>query len=484
VSTSSTERTVTVSRAEPPTRLGLPFAVIVACQLMLGLDTTVVTIALPKIQHAAGMHFSTAGLTWVQNAYMLTFAGLLLLGGRAGDLFGRRRVFMTGVTLFTAASAVGGAATAPWMLLSARAVQGLGAAIAGPSVLALIATNFAAEVRPRALSIYSAVTGAGGSIGMLLGGVLTSELSWRWVFYLNLPVGIAVVLLAPRVLAETERHAGRLDVIGAPLATIGMTSLQYGLIRAASDGWNDAVTIGALAVSVVVLAAFLGYEARVQSPVLPLGLFADRLRAGGYGTQLLLAAGMFGSFFFITQYLQDIFGFSPLQAGVAFLPTMLAQFSFVRLAPRLIQRYGLRPLMLTGSVCIAVSIAWFATISPGTSYFPWVFLPLLFMGAGGGLAFMPLNLAVLSTVGPERSGAASGLAQTMLWGGGALGSAVMVSIAGAATRSEHSHHPAENAAHLLSHGLTTGFTAAAVLPVVGLAVILLTVRRAEGAGRP
>lgn len=475
-----TEPQLETPAGSAPARPGLILAVVLSCQLMLGLDSTVVTIALPKIRE---LHFSTAGLAWVQNAYLLAFGGLLLLGGRAGDLLGRRRVFVVGVAGFVLASLVGGLATSAALLVTARAVQGVCAAIAGPSVLALIATNFHGHARAKAMSLYSAVTGAGGSVGLLVGGVLTGQVSWRWVFFINVPIGLAVVLIAPRVLKETERHPGRLDAAGAVLATGGMTALVWGLIRAASDGWHDTAALASLGASVVLLGGFLVVEAKVVRPVLPLVLFATKSRAGAYTAQLLLAATMFGYFFFLTQFLQDVLGFGPLEAGFAFLPTMLAQFGFVRAMPRLIQRFGMRPPMLTGIVAIAAGLAWLSQISAGTGYFPGVFGPLLLMGIGGGLCFMPLNLTILANVPAQISGAASGLAQTMVWAGGALGSAVFVSVAGTASRNAAAHHPGASAHYLLAHGMASAFTVAAALPVAALAVVLLTLPAAGRAGR-
>lgn len=464
--------TAAVSPAAAPARPALILTVILSCQLMLGLDSSVITIALPKLQE---LHFSTAGLAWVQNAYLLTFGGLLLLGGRAGDLLGRRRVFTVGIAGFVLASLVGGLATTAGVLVAARAVQGVCAAVAGPSVLALIATSFEGHARAKAMSLYSAVTGAGGSIGLLVGGVLTDQVSWRWVFFINVPIGLAVVLVAPRVLKETERHPGRLDVAGALLGTAGMSALVYGLIRAASDGWHDKAALASLGMAVVVIGAFVGVEAVAVRPVLPLTLFASRSRAGGYLTQLMLAAVLFGFFFFITQYLQDILGFRPLQAGLAFLPTMVMQFCLVRAMPRLIQRIGMRLPVVVGIVAMAAGFVWLSQISAGTAYFPGLFFPLLLMGTGGGLCFMPLNLTVLADVPAESSGAASGLAQTMVWAGGALGSAVFVSIAGTASRAAAARHP--SAKYLMAHGMATSFAWAVGIAAVALVVVLLTLPR-------
>src|SRR6516162_4796757 len=306
-------------RAALRDRRELALALVLGAQLMIILDMTVVNIALPSIAH--GLHFSAPSLSWVLNAYTLTFGGLLLLGGRAGDILGRRRVFMAGLALFTAASLAGGLATSAGMLLAARAVQGVGGAIATPAVLAMITASFAeGRKRARALGIYTAVVMGGGSLGLVLGGVITEWVSWRWVLFVNVPIGIAVILAAPLFLAETERQPGHFDIAGALTSTAGMISLVYGIIRAASDGWSDQVALASFGAAAVLLTVFVWHESRARQPITPLRLFADRRRSGSYVTRLLLVAGMFGMFFFLTQFVQNILHFSPLEAGVSFLP--------------------------------------------------------------------------------------------------------------------------------------------------------------------
>ena len=478
MSTQSTERT-TPSTSAPPSggRLGIALWVIVTCQLMLGLDATVVTIALPRIQHAHGMDFSASSLSWVQNAYLLAFGGLLLLGGRAGDIVGRRKVFVAGVVLFVAASFAGGLATSAPMLLTARAVQGVAAAIAGPSIMALIATNFQGQARAKALAAYSAVTGAGGAVGLLVGGLLADQASWRWVFFINIPIGLAIAVLAPRVIQETERRSGRFDLGGALLSTAGMSTLVYGFIRAASAGWSDSWTVGSIVGAVLLLAVFVLVESRVEQPILPLAVFADRERTGAYAAMAILAATLFGYFFFLTTLLQTIDGYSPLQAGLAFLPTVVMQFGAARLAPKLIQRYGPRLPMLVGPWFVLAGMIWMSQISAGTSYFPGIFVPAALFGAGGGITMMPLNFTVLSRVPAAISGAASGVAQTMVWAGGALGSAIFVSIAGTADRTAARDHPHWSAHEVLVHGMAVAFTAAAGFVVLVLLLIAVVVRR-------
>jgi len=299
-------------------RPGVALAIMLSAQLMIILDMTVVNIALPHIQ--ASLNFSATSLSWVLNGYTLTSGGLLLLGGRAGDILGRRRMFMAGISVFTLASLAGGLATTPGVLLAARALQGVGGAFAAPAVLALIVTSFPeGRERTRALGIYMGVITGGSSLGLVLGGVITEWLSWRWVLFINVPIGLAVVAVAPRFVAETPRLPGRFDLAGALTATAGVTALVYGFIRAAAEGWTDHLTLAAFGVAAVLLTLFVITETRARQPITPLRLFADVSRAGSFIARLLLIAGMFGVFFFLTQFLQKIMGFSPLRAGVAFL---------------------------------------------------------------------------------------------------------------------------------------------------------------------
>ncbi|WP_396447732.1 MFS transporter [Actinomadura sp.] len=470
--TSSNERTAAPPEPAAPGdaasshhRPGIVLAVIVGGQLMIGLDTSIVTIALPEVKRGLGL--TTGGLAWIQNAYMLAFGGLLLLGGRAGDVFGRRRAFTAGVALFTAASLLGGfAGTGAW-LLAARAAQGVAAAVAAPSAMALIAAGFQGQARVRALSVFSAVTGAGAAIGMIAGGVLTEAGSWRWVFFVNVPIGLALLLAAPRVLAETARWPGRFDAAGAVASTLGMTALVYALIRAGSAGWGDARTLAASGAAAALLAAFAAIEHRARQPVMPLWLLTGRDRAASYLVQLCLTAAMFGAFFFLTQYLQQVLRYGPLRAGAAFLPMVGMQFAVVRLAPRLMARAGARPLVAAGAVLVAGGLLWLSRLSPGDGYATGLLVPFLLVGAGGGLAILPLNATILASVEPGQSGAASGVAQTMLWSGASLGSAVMVTVHGHAASGGDAMRGMDAA-----FATGAGFAAAALL----VAVLVLRVR--------
>ena len=458
-------------RAALRDRRGLALAIVLGAQLMIILDMTVVNIALPSI--ASGLHFSVPSLSWVLNAYTLTFGGLLLLGGRAGDILGRRRVFLAGIILFTAASLAGGLAQSAGWLLAARAAQGAGGAIASPAVLAMITASFAdGRERARALGIYTAVVMGGGSLGLVLGGVITEWVSWRWVLFINVPIGVLVAFAAPLFLPETARQSGHFDVIGALASTAGMVSLVYGIIRAAADGWGNQAALGALAAAVVLLAGFLYHESRARQPITPLRLFADRRRAGSYLTRLLIVAGMFGMFFFLTQFVQEILGFSPLRAGISFLPMTAALFGVSRLSPRLVSRFQPWTLMVTGMLPVVAGMAWLSRIAPGTGYLVGVLGPMVLIGAGMGVVFVPLTMASLSGIRPEDSGAASSMVNVMQQVGGSLGLAILVTAASGAGRPGAGHAA-------VVHAMSSAFTLAAVLDVLALLVVL-TLMRAAG----
>jgi EmrB/QacA subfamily drug resistance transporter len=465
-------------------RPGLALVIMLSAQLMIILDMTVVNIALPHIQ--AGLHFSAASLSWVLNAYTLTFGGLLLLGGRAGDILGRRRVFLAGIAVFTLSSLAGGLATAGWELLAARALQGVGGALASPAVLALVVGSFAeGRERTRALGIYSAVAMGGASLGLVLGGVITEWASWRWVLFVNVPVGILVLIVTPLFVTESARQPGRFDLAGAVTSTAGMTALVYGFIRAASSGWGDRMSVAAFGAAVVLLGAFLVTESQARQPITPLRLFAHLGRGGSYLARLLLVAGMFGMFFFLTQFVQDVLGLSPLAAGVAFLPMTLAVFGVSRLAPRLIPRFGATGLMLAGMLPVIAGMAWLAQVSAGTTYLAGVLGPLLLIGTGMGIVFVPLTMVSLAGVAPEDSGAASSMVNVMQQVGGSLGLAILVTVFGTAYR-DAARHPVPGVSRLtaahdqLIHGVAAAFTVATIFDVCVLLVILVSTRTLSG----
>jgi EmrB/QacA subfamily drug resistance transporter len=480
-STLVTRPTRTIVR--PPlerTNSAAVLAIILATYLMIVLDISVIIAALPKIQ--SSLHFSPTGLSWVQSAYTLTFGGLLLLGARAGDILGRRRMLIAGVALFTLASLAGGLAPSAGWLLAARAVQGVGAAIAAPSTLALLTTTFReGPERTRAIAYYSAVAGGGGSVGLVLGGMLTDWISWRWGLFINVPVGLAVILLAPRFLPETPRRTGHFDLMGAVTSTLGMTSIVLGFVRAASDGWGERFTLSSFAAGILLLAAFVRTERRAEQPITPLHLFADRRRLGAYLARLLVVGGMFSTFFFLTQFLQGVNGFSPLQAGLAFLPMTAVMFTMGRVVPRLIARFGNTTVLLAGLSLAVIGIGWLTRISLGTDYFPQIAIPLALVGTGIGIAFAPLTSAGIAGVAPADAGAASGLLNVAQQLGASLGLGILITVFAAASRSA-SHDPLAGAPaqleqrHELAHAVATALTGSALFLALAIAVVVALMR--------
>src|SRR5499433_1087726 len=385
-------------------RLGLALLIIATAQLMVVLDATIVNVALPHIQRA--LSFSGSGLEWVVNAYALTFGGLLLLGGRAGDLLGRRKMFIAGLLLFSAASLAGGFATSPAFLLAARAVQGAGGALVAPAALSLITTTFPeGPPRTRAFGVYAAMSIAGGAIGLIGGGLLTTYASWRWVLFVNVPIGAAVALAAPRVLAETPRRRGAFDLPGAITGTGGIAALVYGLISAATSPngvshWGDAKVVAALAAAAVLLAAFAVIETRSRQALLPVRLLRDRTRTGAYLSYGGVGIFIFGMFFFLTVFMQAVWEYSPLRTGLAYLPFTAALFLGAGAVAQLVPKIGARPLLLAGSAAAAGGLYWLSRISEHDSYASAVLGPTMVIGAGAALLFVTLSLVALNRV-PE-----------------------------------------------------------------------------------
>ncbi|MFJ8669561.1 MFS transporter [Streptomyces sp. NPDC093600] len=483
-------------------RPGIALAVIAACQLMVVLDATIVNIALPHIQDA--LSFSTTDLSWVLSAYTLTFGGLLLLGGRAGDILGRRRVFLAGILLFTFASLLGGFAQEPWHLLAARALQGVGGAIASPTSLALITTTFPeGPERNRAFGVFAAVSAGGGAIGLLAGGMLTEWLDWRWVLFVNVPIGLLIAFLTPRYINESERHPGRFDVAGALSSTLGMASLVYGFIRASEEGWRDPVTIGSFVAAVILLVAFAVVESRAREPITPLRMFADRNRSGTYVIMLSLAAAMFGMFFFIVLFVQNVLGYSPIRSGLAFLPVTVAIVTGAGLSQRLLPVLGPKPFMVAGSAITGVGLLWQTFITPDSSYVGGVLGPMVLFGFGMGLNFVTLTLTAVSGVAQHEAGAASGLLNATQQVGGSLGLSILVTVFGTASRDEAEKQvpsflatatraqkaefaaskelPAPWGHEVLTSGISTAFTAAVGMVLLALitAVAVIRVRKSD-----
>lgn len=489
-----------VPQSATPQRGGgnaMALLVIASCQLMVVLDITIVNIALPHIQ--SSLHFSTTNLSWVVNAYTLTFGGLLLLGGRAGDILGRRRVFIFGVLLFVLASLLGGLAQNSGQLLAARALQGVGGAIASPTSLALISTTFKeGPERNRAFGVFAAVSAGGSAIGLLAGGVLVEWLDWRWVLFVNVPIGLLIALATPKWIKESERHPGNFDVTGALTSTLGMVLLVYGFIRAAQDGWSDPLTVASFGVAVVILAVFVFVERRSRQPITPLHMFADRNRAGTYAIMLSLAAAMFGMFFFLTLFVQNVLDFSPLRAGLAFLPVSAIIAVGAGLASQLLPRYGPKPFMVTGGLLAAAGLAWLTLTDVHSTYLGSVLGPMLVFGLGMGMEFVSLTLMALSDVPVQETGAASGLLNATQQVGGSLGLSILVTMFGTASANEAKKQvpaflsqasPAERlrfqrtgelpppwADHVLTSGVSAAFVVAAIFTAVAALVALLVIQ--------
>jgi EmrB/QacA subfamily drug resistance transporter len=460
---------------------GLVLALILTSQLMVVLDATIVNVALHDIKGALG--FSSAGLSWVVTAYTLTFGGLLLLGARAGDILGRRRVFLAGIALFTLASLVGGFAQNPGELLAARAVQGVGGALASPSALALLMTMFpGVRERTRAIGLYTAVSIGGAAVGLIAGGMLSEWASWRWVLFVNVPIGLVLLALARPVLPETPRQPGRFDLAGALTSTLGMTALVYGFVNAASDGWSDLRTIGSFAAGALLLAVFVATELRAEAPITPLGLFADRNRSTSYVARLLLVAGMMGMFFFLTQFLRGVLGYSDLMTGFAFVPLTAVVFTASQLSARvLVERVGAHRLMIIGITFSTSGMLWLTQLGEHSGYLSLVG-PLLVFGTGNGLAFVPLTTAALDGVDPKDAGAASGLVNVMQQLGGAVGLAVLVTVFGSASKAAEADLPsglsrAEAARRVFVSAADKAFWTAAIFLLGTLLLVTFAMRR-------
>ena len=414
--------------------LGLALFVIASAQLMIILDGSIVNIALPSIQRA--LDFTPANLTWVINAYTLAFGGLLLLGGRAGDLFGRRRVFVAGIALFAAASLLCGLAQSEAMLIAFRVLQGAGAAIASPTALALVTTTFPeGRERNRAFAIYAAMSGAGAAVGLIAGGLLTDYLDWRWVFFVNVPIGVLLAVVAPRVLAESAKETGRIDYAGAITGTAGLTVLVYGITRAGNPdvGWTDALTLTCFAAATTLLLAFVAIESRHEHPIMPLRLFRDRNRSGSYLVMLIVGAAMFAMFYFLSLFVQGILEYSPVKAGMAFLPFTVGIVVGAGLASQLTPRLPPRVIVGVGLVLATTGLAVYARLDPTSTYVPDLIVPMIIMSVGMGLTFVPLTLTAVSNVPREESGIASAVLNTMQQVGGSLGLAVLATAAANAT---------------------------------------------------
>ncbi|MYW64541.1 DHA2 family efflux MFS transporter permease subunit [Streptomyces sp. SID8379] len=455
-------------RTAPPAWL----VVAVACagQFLVVLDVSVVNVALPSMRADLGL--SPTGLQWVVNAYSIAFAGFMLLGGRAGDLFGRKRMFLVGLGLFTLASLAGGLAQADWQLLTARAVQGLGAAVLAPSTLTIL-TSAVPEgaARARAIATWTAVGAGGGAAGGLVGGVLTEGINWRWVLLINVPLGAAVFAAAARWIKESRAGGERrLDLPGALLVTAGTATLAYAIVQTEAAGWGSADTLVPLGIALALLAAFLVVEARTRLPLMPLGLFKVRSVAAANAAMFVCGMGSFAMWFFMTLYAQNVLGYTPIQAGLALVPSSLAVVTGSKIAPRLMPRFGARNVAVAGVLVTAAGFAWQSTMSAHGSYVVTIMLPGIVMMAGAGFAMTPLASLATSGAAPGDAGLVSGLINTSRTLGGSLGLAILSTVA--ASRSAGGLD-----AESLTDGYAAAFQAGAGILVVAVLVLLLWMPR-------
>ncbi|WP_194396367.1 MFS transporter [Microbacterium atlanticum] len=465
-----------------PLHKGAILTIVLVSYFMILLDNSVIFTALPSLQ--ADLDLTSTQIAWVQDAYTLVFGGLLLLGARAGDILGRKPVFIFGLLVFVVASLLIALSPAGWLLIGARAVQGIGAAIVAPSALSLITASFEGEERTRAVAWYSATAGIGASLGLVIGGAAASWLSWRAGFFVNVPIGVAMLLLAPRFLPRTPTLPGRFDAIGAITSTVGVGSLVFAILYAVEFGWTALPTLIGVVVAVAVLALFVIAESRATQPIMPLRLFASRLRTGAYLVRLLYLGAMIGFFFFTSQYLQEALGFSPLQAGLAFLPMTLVNFGVALAIPRLTVRFGNTPALVVGTALTLVGMVWLSRITPASDYLTAVALPMLLIGAGQGLAFAPMTTFGIAGATAQDAGAASGVVNTFHQVGSSLGLGILVAVG--ASAAGNANTPAAGIAAAAAAALAAGsiFLLVALVLVAALMVpaTLAERRRSPDAG--
>jgi EmrB/QacA subfamily drug resistance transporter len=456
-------------------------ALIAVAQFMVILDATIVNVALPTIKVDVG--FSEQSLSWVLNAYTLMFGGFLLLGGRLADRLGRRRLFVAGIAVFSGASLLCGISQSEGMLLVARGLQGLGGAMVSPAALSIILTTFAeGPERNRALAVWGAIAGAGGAIGLLLGGVIVELLSWRWVFFVNVPIGAVVLALTPRIVPESRSELaskGGYDVEGAVAITLGTIALVFTLIKAESWGWTSGRTLVGFALAAVLIVAFVQIERRHRDPLVPLRIFSNRSLAASDATMLLVAAALFGMFFFCTLYLQQVLGYSALKTGIAYLPLSLTLIGASALASRLVDRFTPKPVLVTGLLVSTAGFVLLTRVTGHGDYASHVLPAMIVIGAGLGLSFVPITIAATNGVASGDSGLASGLLNTTQQVGGSLGLAILSSVS--TSRSTSALEGGSALPVALTHGFKGAFVVAAVLCAIGvvLAVVLLPRRRRE-----
>jgi len=466
-----------VSQEAPSTNRWLVLVIACLAQFMVVLDNTIVNVALPSVQR--GLHFSAANLQWIVNGYTLIFGGFLLLGGRAADLLGRRRLFVAGVALFSAASLMNGLSQSSTMLILGRGVQGLGGALVSPAALSIIMTTFQDHgERTRALGVWSAIAAGGAAFGLLLGGLLTDLVSWRWCFFVNVPVGIATVMLALRYVPESRADLGhrRFDAAGATTVTAGLLAIVFGIVKAQAWGWGSSKTLGMLALGFVLLGIFLALEARSAAPLVKLSIFRIRSIATANTVMMLVASALFGMFFFVSLYAQDVLHYSPLKAGVAFLPLSLGIIVGAGIAQGIVTRLGVRNVSVIGLVLATIGVLLMTRVPVDGRYVSDLLISFVPMSIGLGMVFVPLTLLGTSGVSNDDAGLASGLFNSAQQVGGSLGLAILATLSVDHTNGLLKHGAASHVAATVS-GYHVAFLAAAIMMAAGAALLVLFLRR-------
>ena len=461
-------------------RRWIALALLAMAQFVVILDASIVNVALPTIGES--LTFSQDDLSWVVNAYVLTFGGFLLLGGRLADLLGRRRVFMAGLVLFALASLAGGFAESEGALIAARAIQGLGAAILSPAALSIVTTTFRdGSERNKALGVWGAVAGAGGAAGVLLGGVLTEYLGWEWVLWVNVPIGILAAALAPSLIAESraEGETRAFDFAGAFSVTAGLSVLVYALVEAPDAGWGSGQTIGLLGAAIALLGAFVAIERRSAAPLVPFSIFRLRTLTGANVVGVLTGASLFSMFFFISLYMQNVLGYSAIKAGVSYLPLAVSIILAAGVASALVTKIGFKPVLATGMLLIAAGLVWFSQISAGGGFLADVLGPSLVAAVGLGFAFVPQTIAAVSGVAEHEAGLASGLINTSQQVGGALGLAVLSTVAFTQINDAATATGAPPSPSVLADGYGDAFLVGAGVALLGLLATLVLIRNRD-----
>jgi EmrB/QacA subfamily drug resistance transporter len=460
----------------------LALALLATTQFVIVLDAAIVNVAIPSI--GRDLHFAQANLTWIPNAYALTFGGFLLLGGRMADLLGRRRLFMVGLVLFSLASLLGGLSTSEGQLIAARAVQGLGAALLAPSALSMVTNMFTEGAeRNKALGVWGAVSGSGGAAGVLLGGVLTQYAGWEWVLWVNVPIGVIAAILAPRLLVESRKEAETktFDALGALTVTAGLSLLVYGLVDTVNSGWGSSKTLLLLAAAAALLAVFVATELRSRAPLMPFRIFRLRTLTGANVIGLLIGASVFAMFFFLSRYMQQVLGYDALKAGLSYLPLALVIIVSAGVASQLVTKLGFKPVLVAGMALVTIALLWFAQVPVDGNYATDLLVPMVIAAVGLGFAFVPVTIAAVSNISADDSGLASGLINTSQQVGGALGLAILGTIA--SSRTTHlltaAHGDPSAVAGALTEGFQRAFLAGAGFGILGVIGTLVLVRGSD-----